>query len=205
MFSFSRCKGAISKMSTAGLCAGTFVERPPSGFARVLGVATSLGRRLSVAALLCATLAACDAAQQRQASSTMDPLLRAICEAAMRSPGRYGTVSAEDRRLCANLSSSVTNVSVLIGGALAQALSPNEREKAGESTKRVLDAPPRPGTRETWSSPDTPGNRGGSELVRVEPGDNCRVVREVGYIQGREVVQDSRLCRNEGGGWRRVA
>ena len=135
----------------------------------------------------------------------MDPLLRAVCEAAMRSPGRYGTVSAEDRRLCANLSSSVTNVSVLIGGALAQALSPNEREKAGESTKRVLDAPPRPGTRETWSSPDTPGNRGGSELVRVEPADNCRVVREVGYIQGREVVQDSRLCRNEGGGWRRVA
>jgi surface antigen len=205
MFSFSRCRVAFSTMSTAEPRASTFVQSPPSSFARVLGAVTSLGRRLSVAALLCATLAACDAAQQRQASSTMDPLLRTVCEATMRSPGPRGRVSAADRQLCANLSRGVTNASVLIGGALAQALSPNEREKAGESTKRVLDAPPQPGTRETWSSPDTPGNRGGSELVRVEPGDNCRVVREVGYIQGREVVQDSRLCRGEGGGWRRVA
>jgi surface antigen len=204
MFSFSRCKGAFPTMSTAGPCAGTFVQSPPSSFARVFGVATSLGLRLSVAGLLCATLAACDAAQQRQAHQVVNPLLRTVCEASMRRPGS-NYISAQDRKLCADLSKVTADVTVLIGGALAQALSPNELKKADESTKRVLDAPPRPGTRETWSSPDTPGNRGGSELVRVEPGDNCRVVREVGYIQGREVVQDSRLCRNEGGGWRRVA
>jgi surface antigen len=207
MFHFLLRQLAVPKIGGNGFCGGIDLLRHQPSIASLCAAVSSHGQRLAVAALLCTVLAACDAAQQRQVSTTMDPLLRAVCEASMRSPGPRGRVSAEDRRLCANLSSTVTNASVLIGGTIAQALSPKEREKADETTKRVLDGPPRPGTRETWSSPDTPGNGGSTELVRVEQGGTCRVIREVAYIpsQGGEILQESRLCQDASGRWTRVA
>jgi surface antigen len=205
MFHFLLRHLAMPKIGGNGFCGGIDVLRHQPSIASICVAVSSHGQRLAVAALLCTALAACDAAQQRQVSTTMDPLLRAVCEASMTNP--RGRITSADRSLCANLSRTVTTVTVLVGGTIAQALSPKEQEKAGETTKRVLDGPPRPGNRETWSSPDTPGNRGSTELVRVEQGGTCRVIREVAYIpsQGGEIFQESTLCQDGSGRWTRAA
>jgi len=92
----------------------------------------------------------------------------------------------------------------LVGNVVAQRLSQNERERAAASTERVLAAPPRPGARQDWVSPDTPGNRGSAELMRVTDGGNCRMVREIAIVRGEEVRQESRFCRGGDGRWVRA-
>lgn len=115
-----------------------------------------------------------------------------------------------------------------IGGAIANALSnPADREKASTATQKVLDAPA-PATYNTaasgpattnsaarqpqqtrpvqasWRSDSSNSISGSSTLTSVQranDGGECRTVREVAYVQGKEVQQDTRYCRNPGGGW----
>lgn len=93
----------------------------------------------------------------------------------------------------------------LAGNYIAQRLSERERERAASSTSRVLDGPARPGARDEWRSPDTPGNRGASELVRVTDGGTCRMVREIAYVRGEELQEETRYCRGSDGRWARAA
>ena len=56
----------------------------------------------------------------------------------------------------------------------------------------------------TWRSDSNNSISGTSTLTSVQTADNgneCRTVREVAYVQGKEVQQDTRYCRNPGGGW----
>ncbi len=55
----------------------------------------------------------------------------------------------------------------------------------------------------SWQS-DQNNNRGSVTLVDVNRSGNteCRTVREVAYIGGREVVQNSRYCDGGDGNWR---
>lgn len=115
-----------------------------------------------------------------------------------------------------------------IGGAIANALSnPADRNKASEATQKVLDAPA-PSTYNAASAAPATTNRparqpqqtrpvqanwrsdsgnsisGSSTLTSVQTADNgneCRTVREVAYVQGKEVQQDTRYCRSPNGGW----
>jgi surface antigen len=153
-------------------------------------------------------VAACKDELQSQLASAADPAIRAMCErqfGGAAAGGARGRMPTANQRLCDQLGLGVTQAgTALMGGILAQFLSPRERDQAGQSTQRVLDAPARPGTRDNWSSPDTPGNRGETELVRVDQGGNCRTVREIAYVRGQEVSQQSQFCRTASGGWERV-
>jgi len=106
-----------------------------------------------------------------------------------------------------------------IGGAIAEALTdPADRQKANAATQRVLDAPaptpPRTTNRSrpqqtravqaNWKSENNRNVSGRSTLQsvqRTQDGGECRLVREVAYVQGKEVQQDTRYCRSPNGGW----
>src|SRR5690606_36433364 len=101
-----------------------------------------------------------------------------------------------------------------LGGAIANALSnPADRQKASTATQKVLEAPA-PATYQapptttnraarqprqtrpvqaTWRSDSNNAISGTSTLTSVQrgsDGNECRTVREVAYVQGKEVQQD---------------
>lgn len=105
-----------------------------------------------------------------------------------------------------------------LGGAIAEALTdPADRQQATAATQRVLDAPaPPPRSTNTsrpqqsrpvqadWRSENNRNISGRSTLQsvqRTQGGGECRTVREVAYVQGKEVQQDTKYCRSAGGGW----
>jgi surface antigen len=103
------------------------------------------------------------------------------------------------------------------GSMIGRQLDEQDRARAEAATRRVLDEPvyypspvatsappPRP---VSWSSAKNGGPRGLAQVTSVSKnadGGECRVVRETAYIQGREVMQDTRYCRGRGGQWQGV-
>jgi surface antigen len=125
-----------------------------------------------------------------------------------------------------------TVAGVMIGGSIGASLDQRDRELAAAATYRALEAPtvtdgppvasrsaprsaskpaakPAPSKSVAWQSERDPNVRGTSTVTgsQVEPsGETCKTVREVAYIQGQEVVQQTQYCRAPGGsGWTREA
>ena len=55
-----------------------------------------------------------------------------------------------------------------------------------------------------WSSYHGIGAHGTASVTAVQPepdGGACRTVREIAYIEAKEVAQSTRYCRASDGGW----
>ncbi|MGO4725585.1 MULTISPECIES: glycine zipper domain-containing protein [unclassified Inquilinus] len=91
-----------------------------------------------------------------------------------------------------------------VGSAIGRQLDQADQQRAAQTTRRVLTSSARRGTTRNWQNRST-GVRGSSTVVAVEPngsgGGECRTVREVAYIKGQEVEQQSKYCRGSGGEW----
>ncbi len=101
-----------------------------------------------------------------------------------------------------------------IGSAIGRQLDEQDRQRALAATQEALAEPayyppnggqPRPPARSApWTSNHDTGARGSATVVAVQreaSGGECRTVREVAYIKGEQVVQNSRYCRSTDGGW----
>ena len=89
-----------------------------------------------------------------------------------------------------------------IGSAIGRQLDQPDQQRAARATQQVLVSR-KSGASRSWKNSGT-GVRGSSTVVATEPksgGGECRTVREVAYIKGEEVQQESRYCRNAGGDW----
>ncbi len=107
------------------------------------------------------------------------------------------------------------------GSLIGQNLDERDRQRAQQATMQVLaqpvQAPVQPGQRytpqrsrapqATWRSEKNP-TQGSATLVSVDrPASGtgeCRTVREVAYIGGKEVVQNSRYCEGGNGQWQQA-
>jgi surface antigen len=101
-----------------------------------------------------------------------------------------------------------------VGTAIGRQLNEADRKRATEATHEALAQPvyfsadptvsPRlPKQPAQWKS-DRSGVSGAAKVVaaqRTTDGGECRTVREVAYIKGREVPQTSRYCRGPEGDW----
>lgn len=94
----------------------------------------------------------------------------------------------------------IAGTSLAAGAAFWEVLSERDRARARQATETVLRADPQDPARRTstWVGEDAPAKRGSTTLTAVTPDGHCKSVREVGYLQGREYVQDSTFCRAEG-------
>lgn len=111
-----------------------------------------------------------------------------------------------------------------IGSSLGRALDERDRARAQLATQQVLAQPmpppapppsggaygyhpePQPAAAPptaTWSSDHNPGVYGSATVVRAQqtPSGECRTVREVAYISGQEVTQNTTYCRGPSGQW----
>lgn len=97
----------------------------------------------------------------------------------------------------------------IAGSAIGRQLDERDRLQAARTTERVLAAPPppagQPGQTLPWQSQQNPNVSGSSQVLRstqTAQGNECRTVREVAYIEGREVTQTVEYCRAaNGSGW----
>ncbi|WP_158283985.1 glycine zipper domain-containing protein [Azospirillum sp. TSO22-1] len=107
-----------------------------------------------------------------------------------------------------------------IGSSIGQSLDERDRMRAQTATAAALNAPlpvkasspsaaPRPvpaaqRPSKTWTSDHKTGAKGSATVTAVEAasdGRECRTVHEVAYVQGREVTQDTKYCRNAQNQW----
>ena len=111
-------------------------------------------------------------------------------------------------------------VGYVAGSYIGQQLDEQDRELAAQQTTDVLTervAPPAPGHsvyiaprhRRTyhWSSDHTTTS-GSSTLEQVSTtpqGNECRLVRELAVIKGKEVVQHTSYCQTASGSWKAEA
>jgi surface antigen len=94
----------------------------------------------------------------------------------------------------------------LTGNAIGRQLDERDRQLAQAATIRALSLPP--GRQTSWKSDHT-NNSGRITVQKVASntssggggGSECKIVREVAYIKGQEVTQDSKYCRNAQGEW----
>jgi divalent metal cation (Fe/Co/Zn/Cd) transporter len=104
------------------------------------------------------------------------------------------------------------------GSAIGQQLDAQDRELAAQNTTEVLDEPaptPQPGHAvyvrhhytHRWVSDHTETSGSATlEKVSVTPdGNECRLVRELAVINGKEVVQHTNYCQTASGSWKAEA
>jgi surface antigen len=99
-----------------------------------------------------------------------------------------------------------------IGTAIGRQLDEADQKRAAHATQQALAEPvyypagqpaALPKQPAKWSS-DHSGDSGSAKVVAAQQtasGGECRMVREVAYIKGQEVTQDSRYCRGSDGSW----
>ena len=96
-------------------------------------------------------------------------------------------------------------VGQLVGGQLAAALDPCERDQAAIATKQALDSDGQGDTTtQTWTSNTNKDRSGASTVTRRRvrnDGRQCKIVRQVGYVGGGEIVQNVEYCQTANGGW----
>jgi surface antigen len=103
-------------------------------------------------------------------------------------------------------------IGYLAGSTIGQHLDERDRQSASTATMKVLNQPIRKNSNGTgsahpvkWVSDHNQGTSGSSNVIEVEPnpgsGGECRTVREVAYIKGQEVMQESKYCHNAEGQW----
>ncbi len=97
---------------------------------------------------------------------------------------------------------------LLVGGALSTVLDTCERFLASEAERRAVETGVvGPASRREWTSPSRADVRGGSTVIANTPGTaraQCKRVRSVAYVDGRETATESQLCRGASG-WERRA
>jgi len=115
-------------------------------------------------------------------------------------------------------------VGYFVGSSIGRSLDQRDQERAQAATVAALNAPVevppptqpharrkvpathRPAAK--WASDHTTGTKGSATVTEVSAsneGNECRVVHEVAYISGREVVQDTRYCRDANNQWQNAA
>lgn len=113
-------------------------------------------------------------------------------------------------------------VGYFVGSSIGRSLDERDRARAQSATMTALNTPVRVSTpvqpqrpqrlpaakrpTATWMS-DKAGVKGSSTVTTIEAasdGNECRTVHEVAYIQGREVVQDTKYCRNANNEWQQA-
>jgi surface antigen len=99
-----------------------------------------------------------------------------------------------------------------VGSAIGRQLDEADQKRAAQATQQALAQPvyypagqpaTLPKQPAKWSS-DHSGSSGSAKVVAAQQtasGGECRTVREVAYIKGQEVAQDSRYCRGSDGSW----
>lgn len=99
-----------------------------------------------------------------------------------------------------------------VGTAIGRQLDQADQKRAAEATHQALAQPVYypagqpahlPKQPAKWTS-DHSGDSGTAKVVAAQKttnGGECRTVREVAYIKGQEVPQDSRYCRGPEGDW----
>lgn len=107
-------------------------------------------------------------------------------------------------------------VGYLVGSAIGRQLDERDRERAAAATQQALAQPVsyphrattnvvRPRARPvSWKSDHGTGNAGSATVVALQPepnGGECRTVREVAYIKGKETTQETKFCRSPNGSW----
>ncbi len=104
------------------------------------------------------------------------------------------------------------------GSTVGKRLDERDRQQASVATTQALNQPVRQtkttsgrtttrGQPVSWRSNHT-DNRGRAQVVSVDraaSGAECRQVRELAYVNGEEVAQNSRYCKDESGRWSKVA
>jgi surface antigen len=105
-------------------------------------------------------------------------------------------------------------VGYFVGSSIGRELDERDRQAAAAATQQALEEPvyytatqttpvhPRPRA-VAWNSDHGTGTHGSASVVAVQPrpsGGECRTVREVAYIKGQEVTQQSQYCRNSADG-----
>lgn len=104
------------------------------------------------------------------------------------------------------------------GSTIGRRLDERDRQQASTATAQALNQPVQAqrtssgrtttrGRQVSWRS-DHSGNRGTAQVTNVERRDNgteCRQVREIAYVNGEEVAQNSRYCKDNEGRWARTA
>ncbi|MFO1070834.1 MAG: glycine zipper domain-containing protein [Geminicoccaceae bacterium] len=109
-------------------------------------------------------------------------------------------------------------VGYFVGSAIGRQLDAQDQQQAATATERALAVPVKPpqagssrpvkAKASTWKSAHGSGASGSATVTEVEKktdGAECRTVREVAYIKGQEVVQNSRYCRSGEGEWQAVS
>ncbi len=109
-----------------------------------------------------------------------------------------------------------------VGSAIGRRLDDQDRARAQAATQQALAAPvyyppptaqnpappPPPARPVAWNSARNANVSGSSQVTSVQrqpSGGECRMVRETAYIQGQEVVQNTRYCRGSDGNWQAQA
>lgn len=111
-------------------------------------------------------------------------------------------------------------VGYFVGSSIGRSLDDRDRGRAQSATVTALNSPvkgapsSRPhsvqrvsathGPTAKWTSDHQSGVKGSATVTEVETtaaGSECRTVHEVAYIQGREVMQDTKYCRNANHEW----
>lgn len=111
-------------------------------------------------------------------------------------------------------------VGYFVGSSVGRSLDDRDRARAQSATVMALNAPlkgvpsPRPHAAQKvhtthapttkWTSDHKTGAKGSATVTEVETtaaGSECRTVHEVAYIQGHEVIQDTKYCRNGNQEW----
>lgn len=181
--------------------------------------------RIPVAAAMAATLMAAGCGTNQQTVGAGSSAVAAIaCGAA----GHYLFHSTLGAVLPATACGAIA---YFVGSEIGRRLDEADREKAAGATQQALaqSLPPAAATSTpqpkpssgaarkpkpakatssptvTWKSADNSGAHGFATVVAAhdEPdGAECRSVREVAYIKGEEVVQNSTYCRSPDGDWR---
>ena len=85
-----------------------------------------------------------------------------------------------------------------IGGAIGRQLDSQDKQRASNATEQALNS----GGSRSWKS-DHSGNSGHVSVQKSEltHGNECRSVHEIAYIQGKEVDQNQKYCKNSSGEW----
>ncbi len=97
-------------------------------------------------------------------------------------------------------------VGAAAGNAIGAELDEADRLRAQQATYNALEAPVygSGGQQISWNSQQNQGVYGSSQVVdtgKTAAGYECRRVREVAYVQGREIQQDNVYCRDGQGRW----
>ena len=96
-----------------------------------------------------------------------------------------------------------------VGSAIGSRLDAADQKKAAGATEKVLKEPVHRqngqlvAKQQDWSNKKN-GTSGSSEVVEVQKqpsGGECRTVKEVAYIHGDEVSQNTKYCKDASGDW----